>query len=167
MIALWFSWLPRLRRRTTPSDGWGQGQPHIPKRGEETRRESGFSRAGRADPAGAPPPIPPPPPAGTLKQLLIIMLLLMAGIEANPWPRKLPQWPCGVCTQDAPYTCIQCIDYLTWTHFARAQLDPSNLPHTWTCKDCTAQASAPTDSAMRILQFNCNGIRGKLDEITP
>ena len=131
---------------------------------EERRRESGFSRAGRADPAGAPRRIPPP--AGTLKQLLIIMLLLMAGIEANPGPRKLPQWPCGVCTQDAPHTCIQCIDCLTWTHFACAQLDPNNLPHTWTCKDCTAQASAPTDSALKILQFNCNGTRGKLDEIT-
>ena len=138
---------------------------HIFRR-EERRRESGFSRAGRADPAGAPRRIPPPPPAGTLKQLLIIMLLLMAGIEANPGPRKLPQWPCGVCTQDAPHTCIQCIDCLTWTHFSCAQLDPNNLPHTWTCKDCTAQASAPTDSAMRILQFNCNGLRGKLDEIT-
>ena len=90
----------------------------------------------------------------------------MAGIEANPGPRKLPQWPCGVCTQDAPRTCIQCIDCLTWIHFACAQLDPNKLPHTWTCKDCTAQASAPTDSAMRILHFNCNGIRGKLDEIT-
>ena len=124
---------------------------------EERRRESGFSRAGRADPAGAPRRIPPP--AGTLKQLLIIMLLLMAGIEANPIPRNLPQWPFGVCTQDAPHTCIQCIDCLTWTHFACTQLDPNNLPHTWTCKDCTSEASAPTDSAMRILQFNCNGIR--------
>ena len=34
-VDVWFSWMPRLRRRTTPSDGWGQGQPHIPKRGEE------------------------------------------------------------------------------------------------------------------------------------
>ena len=67
---------------------------------------------------------------------------------------------------DAPHTCIQCIDCLTWTHFACAQLDPNNFPHTWTCKDCTAQATAPTKSAMRILQFNCNGIQGKLDEIT-
>ena len=45
-------------------------------------------------------------------------------------------------------------------------IGPEQFPHTWTCKDCTAQASAPTNSAMRILQFNCNGIRGKLDEIT-
>ena len=145
-----------------PQRWLGPGQPHISKRGEE----SGFSRAGSADPAGAPRRIPPQPPAGTLKQLMTIMLLLMAGVEANPGPRKLPQWPCGVCTQDAPHTCIQCIDCLTWTHFACDQLDPNNLPHTWTCKNCTAQASAPTGSAMRILQFNCNGIRGKLDEIT-
>ena len=102
---------------------------------EERRWESGFSSAGRADQAGAPRRIPPPPPAATLKQLLIIMLPLMAGIEANLGPRKLPQWPCGVCTQDAPHTCIQCIDCLTWTHFACAQLNPNNLPHTWTCKD--------------------------------
>ena len=61
---------------------------------EERREENpGFSRAGRADPAGAPRRIPPPPQAGTLQQLLIIMLLLMAAIEANPGPRKLPQWP--------------------------------------------------------------------------
>ena len=122
--------------------------------------------SGACWPSGRSPTHPTPTPAGTLKQLLIIMLLLMAGIEANRGPRKLPQWPCGVCTQDAPHTCIQCIDCLSWTHFACAQLDPNNLPHTWTCKDCTAQASAPTDSAMRILQFNYNGIRGKLDEIT-
>ena len=40
----------------------------------------------------------------------------MAGIEPNPGPPRLPQWPCGTCGRSARYNSIQCSHCRIWVH---------------------------------------------------
>ena len=104
-----------------------------------------------ADPAT----VPPQKLAG-----IVQMLLILGGVEENPGP-KAPKTPCGVCGKNAPHSCIECTRCSIWTHFTCAGLDPHHLPRSWICRNCN-QRRQP--ESFRILQFNCNGLKNKLDE---
>ena len=89
--------------------------------------------------------------------IIVRMLLIMGGIERNPGP----QWPCTICTKEALHSCIQCVVCERWTHFTCAKLDGNRLPYTWSCS-CTGKENCYTN--IRIMQFNCNGLRNKIEE---
>ena len=122
---------------------------------------------------------------------LIRRLLLIAGIEPNPGP---PTWSCAVCSQNCPRgrAAVMCNGCKQWCHF-RKNNNCSDLTKLkdwsalYTCRKCkTAQAvplmnvplpnlfartstaqdgSSTSCTKLRVLQFNCNGLSGKCDEL--
>ena len=93
----------------------------------------------------------------------------MAGVEPNPGPIYL----CPICNlkvtwQNKSVLCSKC---KAWCHF-RQKNNCSGLKNlrdydeNWCCPKCSAPAPEPeTISKIKILQFNCNGLRNKISEI--
>ena len=114
---------------------------------------------------------------------LVKLLLLMAGVESNPGP---VDWFCPVCTfiiNDRKCKSVQCSKCKLYVHL-RTKNNCSKLPikkltkaypkDIWLCSKCEALSvppptpSPPPPSAInniKILQFNINGICGKLTEL--
>ncbi len=122
-------------------------------------------------------------PKGASDPASRLLLLLAGDIERNPGPVD----PCSVCkdnvtTKGYSFRCDVCI---LWCHqrccrlriAEYRQLKDNDLP--WICPTCTkaksqAQpAQPPTQSppstastaSINLLQWNCNGLRGKIDEL--
>ena len=114
--------------------------------------DSGFLDLGSASPVGS---------AYDIRRTGHLRIqLLRAGVESNPGP---PKWPCLKCGWNAPNSCIRCNTCFQWCHCSCSSLDPNNLPFSWSCG--YHKESPKDEKNLRILQFNCNGIHGKLEEI--
>ena len=99
-----------------------------------------------------------------------------AGIETNPGPKC----PCGVCTTNVAWNCysVLCTDCKHWIHLKCSGLNSTkDYNKDFRCRICSfpqPQTDPPTTPIVssrnksedfKILQLNCNGIRGKIDEI--
>ena len=127
----------------------GQRQPNSLRKGRPKRQDGVF-----LTPRGAGPTTTPRKQVG----IIVRMLLIMGGIERNPGP----QWPCTICTKETLHSCIQCVVCERWTHFTCAKLDGNRLQYAWSCRSCTEKENY--DMNLRIMQFNCNGLRNKIEE---
>ena len=99
---------------------------------------------------------------------LIRNLLIRAGIETNPGPR----WIWCICrkplNKQGSVRCSKCGKYAHYkcTPFSNA----SQVSYNWSCTQCNHPPPPPThptqqQACLRLLQFNCNGISGKKEEI--
>ena len=100
---------------------------------------------------------------------LLRILLIRAGIETNPGPR----WNCCIyrkpLNKQGSVRCSKCRKYAHYkcTPFSNA----SHVSYNWSCTQCTNLPPPPRlhptqqQPCLRLLQFNCNGISGKKEEI--
>ena len=113
---------------------------------------------------------------------LIRLLLIIAGVEQNPGP-----WFCNICTKRLTSYAIQCDCCLQWIHVKCSRLKSIKERqkfNTWHGPCCQQQPPPPTpphgppppcppqppsadvnNCNLNILQYNINGISGKLDEL--
>ena len=92
-----------------------------------------------------------------------------------------PKWPCGVCTNNVARNCysVLCNKCKHWIHFKCSGLKSVKVyDKDYRCRTCTTplpQQDPPSANSvsskeehpddLKILQQNCNGLRGKIDEI--
>ncbi len=103
---------------------------------------------------------------------LIRLLLFRAGVEQNPGP-----WFCNICTKRLSAFSVQCDSCHKWIHIKYSGLKSTQERtkfNTWYGPYCPPPPPAPplppappTDFVgnLNILQYNINGISGKLDEL--
>ena len=102
---------------------------------------------------------------------LLRILLIRAGIETNPGSR----WNCCICrkplSKQGSVRCSKCGKYAHYkcTPFSNA----SHVSYNRSCAQCTNHPPPPPpthptqqQACLQLLQFNCNGISGKKEEIT-
>ncbi|KAI5753538.1 hypothetical protein M8J77_001119 [Diaphorina citri] len=114
-----------------------------------------------------------PSPASLLR-----LLLLMAGIESNPGPSTPGNiWLCAICKLPIHpnSTSVQCNKCKQWCHLRVCTSLQSHRQWTTSfigscCQSMSTIHNTPpqqslTNANLKILQYNCNGLTNKIDEI--
>lgn len=126
--------------------------------------------------------------------MVLQSLLIRAGIEQNPGPVR-KQWPagkwiCSICKADILRPpCVQCNSCKQWIHLncsTLSRISEHNRSFTGSCCNRNPAAppvaqqqppsthpqqlsqqlsTSPYDAPLKILQYNCNGLRGNIHDI--